>query len=299
MQPIMQQVDIIGVQVDLGASKRGVNMGPLAIRYADICNELLALGLHFVDKGDLLPGAPHPSKTRMKNARQIHELNARLFAAVRDTLQAGAFPLVLGGDHSVAAGSIPATAGHYKDIGVIWLDAHGDFNDPDSSRSGNVHGMPFSAVCGFGPNCLVDFGEDAGMVDPQKAVLLGARDIDASEKARLKRAGVTVFSMTDVDKLGMPQVMERAIDIATNGTRGFHVSYDIDVVTPQEAPGVGTPVHSGLTVREAFLAAEMIAESGRALSMDMVEVNPILDYENRTGKLACQLILSVLGKRLY
>lgn len=291
-----KKVDIIGIQMDLGASKRGVNMGPLAIRYADIFAKLDRLGVDWRDRGDIIPAGSGASRPDMKNYQQIIEANGRLFDAVSASLQAGRMPVVLGGDHCVAAGSIPAVVRHLGPVGIIWIDAHGDFNDPQSSPSGNMHGMPFSAVCGRGPAEMVPGGFFA---DPSKAVQIGARDIDQAERRRLRDAGVTVFSISDIDKLGMPAVITRAIEIAGNGTAGIHVSFDIDAVTPEEAPGVGTPVHSGLTVREAFLAAEMLYECGRVCSIDMVEVNPILDIRNKTGDLACELILSVLGKAVF
>jgi len=294
-----RKVDIIGIQMDLGASRRGVNMGPLAIRYADICNKMSELGIQWRDKGDIIPRASGRSKPELKNYEQVIEANRRLYDQVSDSLKFGALPVVLGGDHSVAAGSIPAVAKHYGGIGVIWIDAHGDFNDQESTASGNMHGMPFSAVCGCGPACMMDYGGETVFVDPGHAVQIAGRDIEAAERVRMREAGVTVFSISDVDRLGMPEVMRRAIRIAGTGTAGIHVSFDIDSVTPQEAPGTGTPVHSGLTVREAFLAAEMIAESDRLISLDMVEVNPILDERNKTGNLACELVLSMLGKSVF
>lgn len=294
-----KNVDIIGIQMDLGASKRGVNMGPAAIRYADICNEMTAQGISWHDRGDILPMPQGMSRDNMKNYQAIIEANGRLYKEVSRSLLDGAVPVVLGGDHSVAAGSIPAVSKHWGNIGLIWVDAHGDFNNQDSTESGNMHGMPFSAVCGFGPHEMVDYGEKPVFVNPRHGVQVGARDIDPKERERMKQAGITVFSITDIDKLGMHQVMKEAIKIAGGDTAGIHVSFDVDAITPGEAPGVGTPVHSGLTVREAFLAAEMLAESQKVLSLDMVEVNPILDHENKTGKLACELILSILGKTVY
>lgn len=292
-------VDIIGVQMDLGASKRGVNMGPLAIRYANICSKMTDMGINWRDRGDILPPAQGSSEERMKHCDQILETNRRLFTMVSESLRSDGFPVVLGGDHSVAAGSIPAVAQYYGKLGLIWIDAHGDFHDEHSTPSGNMHGMPFSAVCGYGPCCMADYGDGSIFISAKRAVQIGGRDLEPEERERMKRAGVTVFSMNEIDKQGMAAVMEQAIRIAGTGTEGIHVSFDIDAVTPQEAPGVGTPVHSGLTVREAFLAAEMLAESRKVVSMDMVEVNPILDERNKTGELACELILSVLGKSIF
>jgi len=294
---MQKSIDIIGVQMDLGALKRGVSMGPLAIRHAELCEKLSDMGLVWRDKGDIIPVSGGDSTTQLKNYGQIAEANERLYAEVRESLDRGAFPVILGGDHSVSAGSVPAVADAHSDAGLIWIDAHGDFNDGQSTSSGNMHGMPFSAACGRGPEEMVPYAKR--FIDPKHAVLVGARDIDVRERQRLIEAGVSVFTIHDIDRMGMPLVMMEAIDIATAGGGGIHVSFDMDAVTPDDAPGVGTPVHSGLTVREAFLAMEMLYQSGKALALDMVEVNPVLDERNRTGLLACELILSLLGKTVF
>ncbi len=299
MKKLVKSVDIIGIQMDLGASLRGVNMGCAAIRHGDICNKMTAMGIKWQDKGDIIPLSAGQSKPTMKHWEQINEANSRLYKEVGESFSSGTLPIILGGDHCVAAGSVMAAAKHCNSVGLIWIDAHGDFNDEESTNSGNMHGMPFSAVCGMGPDSMVAFEKNRKYINPKNAVQIGGRDIEIKERQRMRDAGITVFSMTDIDKLGMPEVMRRAIEIAKTGTDGIHVSFDIDAVTPQEAPGVGTPVHSGLTVREAFLAAEMIAESETLISLDMVEVNPILDIANRTGELACELILSFLGKTVF
>jgi len=294
-------IDIIGVQMDLGALKRGVSMGPLAIRHAELCEKLTGMGLSWRDKGDIIPINGGASTNQLKNYEQIAEANGRLYAQCCESLEEGAFPVILGGDHSVAGGSVPAVAKTCSDAGLdaglIWIDAHGDFNDDQSTNSGNMHGMPFSAVCGRGPDKIAPHAES--FIDPKRAALVGARDIDARERLRLKEAGVKVFTIHDIDRMGMPLVISKAIEIAAAGGGGFHVSFDMDAVTPEAAPGVGTPVHSGLTVREAFLAMEMLYQSGKAIALDMVEVNPILDERNRTGILACELILSLLGKSVF
>lgn len=293
-----KKVDVIGIQMDLGASRRGVNMGPSAIRYSNLVEKMKDLGLSPRDCGDIIPRIPQDEgEVSMRHAREINEANERLYRAVRESLRAGAVPVVLGGDHCVAAGSIPAAAEELGEIGVIWIDAHGDFNNDKSTPSGNMHGMPLSAVCGCGPEAMVSFSK--ARIRPKHVAQVGARDLDAAERQRLRENGVSVFSISDIDKLGMAEVMRRAIAVAGGGTRGIHLSFDVDAITPEAAPGVGTPVHSGLTVREAFLAAEMLAESGRVVSLDMVEVNPMLDAFNKTGALACELILSVLGKTVY
>lgn len=299
MDKSKDNIHVIGIQMDLGASKRGVNMGPLAIRYTGLMEKLSELGFSAVDKGDIVAGEPETENPKMKNFKPIFEANKSLFEKVTDTLSHGALPVILGGDHCVAAGSIAATRNHYNNIGIIWVDAHGDFNSDETSHSGNMHGMPLSAVTGFGPEKMVAFAEKIKYVDPNHVAVVGGRDIDPDERKRMSESGVHVFSIHDVDRLGMTEVMNRAIEVAGSGTDGIHVSFDVDAITPQEAPGVGTPVHSGLTVREAFLAAELVAESGKLIALDMVEINPILDERNRTGILACELILAFLGKTVY
>jgi arginase len=299
MNKINDNIHVIGMQMDLGASKRGVNMGPLAIRYTGLMEKLAELGFAAVDEGDIVAGEPETDNPKMKNFRPIFEANMRLYEKVTDSLKGGTFPVILGGDHCVAAGSIAATSNYYNKIGVIWVDAHGDFNSDECSPSGNMHGMPLSAVTGFGPEKMVAFTGKIKYVDPNNVAVVGGRDIDPDERKRMAESGVHVFSIHDVDVLGMSEVMKRAIEVASNGTDGIHVSFDVDAITPQEAPGVGTPVHSGLTVREAFLAAELVAASGKLIALDMVEINPILDERNKTGILACELILSFLGKTVY
>ncbi len=299
MKKINDQIHVIGMQMDLGASKRGVNMGPLAIRYAGLLEKLNELGFTAKDKGDILSGAPQTDDPHMKNFTPIFDANKLLFHHVKETLSEGAFPVILGGDHCVAAGSISATNHFYQKIGIIWIDAHGDFNNEMSSPSGNMHGMPLSAVTGFGPSSMVAFSDYLKYVDPKNVAVVGGRDIDPEERKRMAESGVHVFSIHDVDLLGMAEVMKQSIAIASDGTNGIHVSFDVDAITPQEAPGVGTPVHSGLTVREAFLAAELVASSKKLLALDMVEINPILDEGNKTGSLACELVLAFLGKTVY
>lgn len=292
-------VDVIGVQMDLGASKRGVSMGPTAIRYGGLCAGLQRLGFKVSDLGDIVPAPAGATQENMRNYEQVMGVNRRLYAMVSHSLAQDHLPVVLGGDHSIAAGSISASARHYGSIGVIWIDAHGDWNNETSTLTGNMHGMPFSAVCGHGPNCMVDFGETPVFVDVKHCVQIGGRDIDDIERRRMKQAGLTVFPINVIDKLGMEQVMRQAIHIAGTGTKGIHLSFDVDAIDPQAAPGTGTIVHSGLTVREAFLAVESLAESQKLLSIDMVEVNPILDERNKTAILASELIQSALGKTVY
>ena len=209
---------------------------------------------------------------------------------------------MLGGDHSIAAGSVSAVAKHFEKegpIGVIWIDAHGDWNDDKSTESGNMHGMPYSAVCGHGPSSMVDFGEKPCYVKTAHAVQVAGHDFDKKEAKRMKQAGMNVFPIYDIDRHGIHDVMEEAIKIASEGTVGIHLSFDVDAITPEYAPGTGTPVPNGITAREAFLAVEMLADSGKLISMDLVEVNPILDERNKTGILASELIQSALGKTVY
>ncbi len=294
-----KKISIIGVQMDLGASKRGVNMGPLAIRFAGLAEGLAEMGYPVTDLGDIQVGPPQTDNPKMKNFQPIFDANKSLHEQCLGALKEGDIPLILGGDHGIAAGSISASAKHFKSIGVIWMDAHGDFNNDESSPSGNMHGMPLSALTGYGPDAMVAFSDDPVYVDPKKVVLIGGRDIDSEERKRLEIAGVNVFSIHDVDRMGMTQVMEKAIAIAGEDTEGIHVSFDMDAITPQEAPGTGTTVHSGLTVREAFLSAEMLAESGKIIAIDVVEVNPMLDERNKTGHLASEMALSFLGKAVF
>ena len=295
----MKKVDLIGVQMDMGAGTRGVNMGPAAIRYAGVVDGIKALGIECRDKGDLIPLATGKTADNMRCYEQVHDINEKLYHEVMDSLKNGAFPIVLGGDHSIAAGSISATAKHYKNIGLIWVDAHGDWNDENSSPSGNMHGMPFSAVCGAGPDIMIDYGQEPVFVNTKNCVQIAGRDIDPIERVRMREHGITVFSIADINKMGMPAVIEKAIEIASDGTEGIHVSFDVDSITPESAPGTGTIVHSGLTLREAFYLVETLCISEKVLALDMVEVNPMLDIKNKTGELAMELILSMLGKVVY
>lgn len=294
-----KKLEVIGIQMDMGASKRGVSMGPAAIRYGGLVDGLEKLGYEVHDLGDILPLPEGKSSPKLRNYEQVIDINKKLYHAVSEILERGSFPIVLGGDHSISAGSISAVAAHHKRIGVIWIDAHGDWNDEHSSPSGNMHGMSFSAVCGAGPDCMVDFGNGPVYVDPKNCVQIGGRDIDPEERIRMKESGITVFPINMIDKCGMDDIIHRAIAIASDGTDGIHLSFDVDAITPEQAPGTGTTVDSGLTAREAFLAVEVLAESGKLLSLDMVEVNPILDVRNKTGHLASELIQSALGKVVY
>ena len=296
-------VEIIGVPMDLGGFRRGVDMGPSAIRYAGLRRTLVALGYKVRDRGNVSVADrdEHEEIANAHGANQAHHSGEIVRAAeelakvVAEIVKTGAIPVVLGGDHSIGIGTIAglARAGHRA--GVIWVDAHGDINTPQTTPSGNVHGMPFAVALGLAadpfPAAL------RGTIDGKHGVLLAIRDIDPGEKDNIKRAGVTPITMADIDRIGMAKAMENAIAVAAKGD-GIHLSLDMDAIDPDEAPGVGTPVRGGLTYREAQLAMEMLAASGKLRSIEVCEVNPILDRENRTASLAVELIASALGQTI-
>jgi arginase len=299
------RIAIIGAPMDLGAGRRGVDMGPSALRLAGLDERVAALGYAVEDLGNVPVEQPETLARGPDRARYlapIAETCRRLAALVETCLAAGKAPLVLGGDHSVAVGTVSGVAAHYRregqPIGLVWIDAHADMNTPESSPSGNVHGMPLACCIGAGPAELVTIGGFSPKVAPERVALLGLRDVDDLEKGRVRGAAVRAVTMREIDERGLRQVMEEALRIATDGTAGFHLSFDMDAVDPDEAPGVGTPVRGGLTYREAHLAMEILCDSGRRLSMEVVEVNPILDERNRTASLAVELVLSALGKRI-
>lgn len=292
---------VIGVPMDLGADRRGVDMGPSAIRYAGLRGELGRLGVAADDLGNLAVPTPESRPKPTEHLKYVEEIAAacrELKRTVAQVVADGAFPLVLGGDHAIAIGTIAGAASAGAPVGVIWIDAHGDFNTADTSPSGNIHGMPFAVSCGVGDRRLLDARDGAPIADPRRSVLVGARTLDAGEKALIRQAGVTVCTMTDIDKEGMRAVMERALATASSGGALVHISFDLDAIDPTWAPGVGTPYPGGLTYREAHLAMEMAYESGRVASAEFVEVNPILDRENRTAAMAVGLIGSLLGRRI-
>jgi arginase len=301
-----RNIRILGVPLDLGASRRGVDMGPSALRVAGLEARLEALGHHVTDGGNILVEIAETQAIGDQNARylkQIAETCTRAADAVLNTLAQGKTPFLLGGDHSVAAGSVSGVAEFYRrkqeKIGLIWIDAHSDINTPGTSPSGNVHGMPLASLVGLGPEPLSSIFGYAPKVAPENAVLVGIRDVDAAERANIQRAGLTaVFTMRDIDERGMRAVMEDAIAAANKGTAGYHVSLDMDWIDPEDAPGVGTPVRGGATYREAHLAMEIIADNGRMLSFEIVEVNPVIDEHNRTADLAVELACSAFGKKI-
>ena len=302
---MLRPVHIIGVSLDLGGNRRGVDMGPSAFRIAGLGERLAALGIPVHDEGDLVAPIPEtkssgdPSK---KYIREIARVCERLYKTSLHALEKGGIPLVLGGDHSLGAGSVAASAEFLrrdeKPLGLLWVDAHGDMNTPATSLSGNVHGMPLAALLGPEPSELSKIGAFSPKVLPAHTVLLGIRNLDAREKVAVRDSGVHVFTMKDIDRQGIAAIVEQAVNLAGAGTAGVHVSFDIDVCDPVIAPGVGTPVKGGLNYREAHMVMEIVADSGLLTSMDLVEVNPTLDVRNTTAQLGAELALSALGMKI-
>jgi arginase len=296
------QIDIIGVPIDLGADRRGVDMGPSAIRYAHLHQKLNDLGYSFEDKGNIevpIQEMCNINEPKLKYIDCIIPMGRRIAGAVATSIQGGRFPLVLGGDHSLSVGSIRGAAKH-KNLGVIWVDAHADFNTAETTPSGNIHGMPLAALCGLGDPRLVSLWEETPpVIDPGRVAIIGARDLDPGEKHNLREAGVMVQSMEQIDRFGMVTALEKAIHRVSRDVDGIYLSFDMDALDPRHAPGVGTPVPGGLTFREAHLACEVIAETGKLIGMDMVEVNPILDIQNQTAIDSVQFICSALGSRVW
>jgi arginase len=300
-----KKIRVIGVPLDLGQSRRGVDMGPSAVRVAGLEARLEALGHIVEDGGNVAVAIPEQKKEGQANAKYLKEITAtctKHAELVLKTMESGQVPLALGGDHSMAAGTVSGVAEYYRRkrerIGLLWIDAHADVNTPESSPSGNVHGMPLAAILGLGPPELANIFNFSPKVEAGNCVLVGVRDIDAIEKQHVRRAGIQVFTMRDIDERGMRTVMEEALRIAGQGTAGYHISLDMDWVDPEDAPGVGTPVRGGATYREAHLAMEIIADHGRMLSLEIVEVNPVIDEHNRTADLAVELALSAFGKKI-
>jgi arginase len=300
-----KHIRIIGVPLDLGQSRRGVDMGPSAMRVAGLEAKLEALGYDVKDGGNV-PVALAETKSEgdphAKYLKEITDTCSKEAELVVKTLESGAIPVVLGGDHSIAMGTVAGVAEFYRRknqrIGLLWIDAHTDINTPDSSPSGNVHGMPLGAIMGLFPSPLTDLYGFSPKVQPQNCVLVGVRDVDNVERENIRKAGVHVFTMRDIDERGMRTIMEEALRLAGRGTVGYHVSLDLDWIDPEDAPGVGTPVWGGATYREGHLAMEIIADHGRMLSFEMVEVNPVLDERNQTAELAVELALSAFGKKI-
>ena len=300
-----RKVELLGVPMDLGGGLRGVDMGPSAIRIAGLGARLERLGVSFEDLGNVPVPRPESRSARNPRVRFLSEIThccLRLRARVERALDRGSFPLVIGGDHSIACGTTAGLSSWHhqrgQKIGLIWFDAHADMNTPETTISGNVHGMPFAACVGIGAEELVHLGERAPMVAPENAVLIGIHDVDERERDVVHESGVKAFTMRELDMVGMHGVMEEAIAIATDGTAGFHLSFDVDGCDPRVAPGVGTPVPGGATLRESHLLMEHAASSGKMLGLELTEINPILDVRNRTAELAVELVLSAMGKRI-
>jgi arginase len=301
----MRAVHIIGVSLDLGGNRRGVDMGPSAFRIAGIGERLSALGVPIVDQGDVVAPIPEVKSLgdpKKKYIREIARICEKLYRTSLTALEKGALPLVLGGDHSVASGSVAATAEFLrregKPLGLIWVDAHGDMNTPASSDSGNVHGMPLASLLGPEPSELSRIGGFSPKVLPQHTALIGIRNLDVREKQIVRDSHVHVFTMKDIDRSGIASVVEQALAVAGKDTGGVHVSFDLDVCDPTIAPGVGTPVKGGLDYREAHMVMEIIADSGLLRALDLVEVNPILDDRNTTAILGAELASSALGQKI-
>lgn len=300
-----QKIRILGVPMDLGQSRRGVDMGPSALRVAGLQARLKQLNYQVEDIGNISvkqPEEQHYGDKRAKYLNEIAETCQGLAETVEKTLSEDMMPIVLGGDHSIAAGSVAGVASFFrkqsKRIGLIWLDAHGDVNTPESSPSGNVHGMPLASIMGYGAPELTELCNFKPKIEPQNVAMVGIRELDTKERQLVKKSGVHVFTMRDIDERGMREVMSEALRFASDDTNGVAISLDMDFLDPTEAPGVGTPVRGGVTYREAHLALEMIADSRTLVSFELVEINPVVDLHNKTAILGVELILSGLGKKI-
>lgn len=297
-----RKVRIIGVPIDLGADRRGVDMGPSAIRYAGLHERLKKLGWEVEDVGNIDVPIAETREIKdplLKYLPEISEVNQKLYPLVAQAIKEGVIPLIIGGDHSLGIGSLAGCAASGKQFGVIWFDTHGDYNSIETTSSGNIHGMPLAVANGIGAEELTSIGGAARKIKEENTVIIGARDFDDEERAMIRQSGITVFTMSDIDRLGMEAVVRQGLEIANRGTQGVHISFDLDVLDPSEAPGVGTPVQGGMTYREAHLAMEMVADCRCLLSIDVVEVNPILDAQNKTAELAVGLIGSAFGQKIY
>ncbi|MEK4910060.1 arginase [Niallia circulans] len=297
----MRKLTIIGMPMDLGQMRRGVDMGPSAIRYAGIFERLSKLFSSIEDWGDISVGRPETIIDVQSNLRNLHliaEKNQMLAEMVDKIIQSKSFPLVLGGDHSIAIGTLAGVSKHYTNLGVIWYDAHGDLNTAETSPSGNIHGMPLAVSLGYGHELLTNILGASPKIKPEHVVIIGARSLDEGERRLIKELGIKVFTMHEIDRLGMTKVMESTIDYLKEKTDGVHLSLDLDGLDPNDAPGVGTPVPGGISYRESHLAMEMLAESGLITSAEFVEVNPILDERNKTASLAVALMGSLFGEKL-
>ncbi|MDQ0185709.1 arginase [Cytobacillus kochii] len=297
----MKNISIIGMPMDLGQLRRGVDMGPSAIRYAGIENRLQELNHQVDDLGDIEIGRSTEQidkETGLRNLDLIAEKTKILADQVDGVVKKGAFPLVLGGDHSIAIGTLAGLLQHYHNLGVIWYDAHGDLNTAETSPSGNIHGMSLAVALGYGHPLLLEVGGVHKKLKPENVVIIGARSLDQGERDLIKAKGIKVFTMHEIDRLGMPRVMEETISYLQDRTDGVHLSLDLDGLDPSDAPGVGTPVMGGISYRESHLAMEILAESQMITSAEFVEVNPILDERNKTADAAVALMGSLFGEKL-
>ncbi len=302
MNPLINpNLSLIGVAMDLGAGTRGVSLGPAAIRYAGVYERLTKIGYEVKDEGDIVankPLSPETDGIKLKNLDEIVRVNTELCDTVSRVMKEGRFPLVMGGDHSIAIGTIAGILTNKKNPGVIWFDAHGDINTEETSPTGNIHGMPVAVSLGIGHERLISIGGIENKLKAENLVFVGCRDLDMGERKTLKELGITVFTMHEIDKLGMTEVINQAISIAGTNTDGIHVSFDLDSMDPMYVEGTGTRVQGGLTYRESHLALEMIALTGKLISAEFVEVNPIIDIKNQTAKTAVSLMGSLLGEWL-
>jgi arginase len=298
---VKKDITIIGVPMDLGQMRRGVDMGPSAIRYAGVVERLERLHYDIDDFGDIEIGRrerKQSADTNLKNLNEVAQASEKLANAVAGVIDNNRFPLVLGGDHSIAIGTLAGVSKHYNNLGVIWYDAHGDLNTAETSPSGNIHGMPLAASLGIGHEALTSIGGYNPKVKPENIVIIGARSLDDGEKELIKEMGIKVYTMHEIDRLGMATVMEDAIAYISKNTDGVHLSLDLDGLDPNDAPGVGTPVLGGISYRESHLAMEMLAEAEIITSAEFVEVNPILDDKNKTATVAVELMGSLFGEKL-
>ena len=298
-------IAIIGAPMDLGAGRRGVDMGPSALRLANLNEKLSSLGYEVEDLGNVRVDQPEASPIGPETARYLNQIAhtcTRLMEMVENAADQSKVPLVLGGDHSIAIGTVAGMASHYRKagqkLGLIWIDAHADMNTPQSSPSGNVHGMPLACSIGIGPQELTHLGGFAPKIDPANVAIIGLRSVDEKERELVRATGVHAYTMRDLDERGLRNVIHEAIERVSARTAGFHLSFDMDSVDPSEAPGVGTPVRGGMTYREAHLAMEIICDLGHMTSMEIVEVNPVIDEVNRTALLGVELVMSAMGQRI-
>ncbi|MRH43829.1 arginase [Aquibacillus halophilus] len=296
------KLSVIGVPMDLGQNRRGVDMGPSAIRYAGVIERLERLKYDVQDLGDIEISRPNRKEVeledKLRNLKEVTDGNEKLARAVAEVVEKDRFPLVLGGDHSIAIGTIAGVANHYDNLGVIWYDAHGDLNSSETSPTGNIHGMPLAVNLGIGHERLTNILEYQPKIKPENVIIIGARSLDEGERELIKEKGITVYTMHEIDRIGMSEVIDQSIQYFNGRVDGVHLSLDLDGLDPSDAPGVGTPVIGGLSYRESHLAMEMLAEADIITSAEFVEVNPILDEKNKTATIAVGLMASLFGEKL-